>query len=770
MRSIALSLIALISAFSLQAQEDAVREVSRLLETSRSNFPAMRPQVFFSQDKYTPGDTAFFRMFILTESERILAARSLFTLELVNREGKTVMRQVVTCQPFGAANQLILPDSLAPGIYEVRLFSERMTTAYGLVSSLWIVGSTQWVRSMPDGFNITFHPEGGHLVPGTLNRLIIQSHGQMPESASLHGEAGRIMPVEFEQGLASVHFVPLAGQRYRLEYVGGGQVHSADLPSVEIDAVTLRVYPGPRKTHVVDITSGPRAPRKVLLFLMAGRQVVHSREVRFNQEGKANLLVTEGFFPEGFSELFLLDDELKPLSYRPVYLPGAPKATVSIAELPEAAGLRAEVGVSMAVTDEAGLPVRSSLTVAVIPEGTRMRPIRTPDPSLELRQIRPQFDWTAPASKVEREIIAQNPLPAHFVPNFPVLLHSGSLNLSGKVYSTDPDAPLPYLSRIVIYLHNDLIQYETAIDGAGNFHFDKIYDFMGSDKVFYKVINQQNKTLRAKVDWSMNLGEEIPVSLPTFETSAKEDPYGLLRSRKRTIDRSFNYFLQSDTASSVVTNFNEVLEREFQGADIIMRPSEYVPFETMRELILEVVPALKFRVHGKDSAVEVSLTTKNPAFVPMRYAEGNPLYVIDGYLTTNTRYLMSLSPRDIEAVKIINEIGKLDKLQNLARDGVLFIQTRIPEKTRRDIEKELYPIAGLSPTLSMPMNYPSQKRVPDLRSLLYWTPLMDTDSTGRAQFTFRTSDLPGPYWLRIMGVTETGHMFTAEKRFEVTFK
>jgi len=190
----------------------------------------------------------------------------------------------------------------------------------------------------------------------------------------------------------------------------------------------------------------------------------------------------------------------------------------------------------------------------------------------------------------------------------------------------------------------------------------------------------------------------------------------------------------------------------------------------MRELILEVIPFLKFRVHGTDSVMEVALNTKNPAFVPMRYAQGNPLYVIDGYMTTNTRYLMSLSPRDIEVVKIINEIGKLDKLQNLARDGVLFIQTRFPERTRSELEKELYPMAGLSPTLALPTKYPAQKRVPDLRSALYWTPLTDTDSTGHARITFRTSDLPGPCWIRVMGVTSTGHLFTAEKRFEVKFK
>lgn len=763
-------LVTLTSALSLRAQDDTVREVARLLEVNRNTYPAMRPQVFFSQDKYAPGDTAFFRLFILTETERILSERSLFTIELVNHSGVVVMRQVVTSQIYGAANQLVLPESLEPGVYEVRLFSERMTTAYGLTTQLLVAGTRQMIRKASGETRITFHPEGGHLVPGALNRVIIWARGKIPESASLNSEEGRITTVEFEDGLASVHFIPRDGQRYWLEYVAQENVQRVALPPAERNAVTLRVYPGPKKTRIIDISSGENTPRTSTLYLIAGREAIHSQGVRFDRNGKANVLVAEGFFPEGFSELFLLDEELKVLSYRPVYMAATPKATVSVSQLPESVGLRTNVEILLNVTDMAGQPQLSSLSISVIPEETRLSPLRTPDPSLELRHVQPLFDWTGPATRVEKEILARYTAPARIVPEFPVLLHSANLNLSGRAYSTDPQVTLPYLSRIVLYLHNDQMQYEAPIDGNGNFHVEKIYDFMGSDKIFYKVIDQKKHDVPANVDWSQNLGEEIPFSLDPYETTSAEDAYGTIRSRKQAIDRSFNYFLLPDSGSTGILNFNARLEQAFRDADIVVRPGDYVPFETMRELILEVIPALKFRVHGKDSVVEVTLDTKNPAFVPMRYAEGNPLYVIDGYMTTNTRYLMSLSPRDIEVVKIINEIGKLDKLQNLARDGVLFIQTRIPEQTRRDLEKELYPISGLSPTLSMPMKYPNQKRVPDLRSLLYWTPQINTDSTGVARVNFRTSDLPGPCWVRIMGVTATGHMFTAEKRFVVSFK
>jgi len=439
--------------------------------------------------------------------------------------------------------------------------------AYGLITPLLVVGTSQMIAAKPADTRITIHPEGGHLIPGGLNRVIILAQGVPPESASLHGEAGRIMQVEFEEGLASVHFLPMTGQRYHLEYVVQGSVQRMEFPPVEPKAMTMRVHPGPRKTQVIDVSSGPKAPRAGTLFLTAGRKVLHSQEVRLNDEGKASILVAEGFFPEGFSELFLLDEEIQLLSYRPVYVPASPKAIVSIGELPEAAGLRTDVEVSLTVTDEAGLPLRSSLTVSVIPEATRLTPIRTPDPSLELRHIQPPFDWTGPTTRIEKDVIARSPIPTRLVPDYPVLLHSGSLSLSGKAYSTDPTAVLPYLSRMVIYLHNDLIQYEAPIDGNGNFHFEKIYDFLGADKVFYKVINKEKQVSRVRVDWSANLGEEIPFSLGKLQPIDAEDAYGMIRSRKQTIDHSFSYFLAPDSMAVGVRNFNAVLEDKFQGAD-----------------------------------------------------------------------------------------------------------------------------------------------------------------------------------------------------------
>lgn len=752
----------------LMAQDELVATLSKQLEDSRTNFPAMRPQVFFSQDKYAPGDTAFFRLFILTETESILAERSLLTLELVNPKGLVCARQVVTSQRYGAANQLILPDSLSAGWYEVRLFSDRMTLAYGLSVRVMIVNERQMVRQPARGEAIRFFPEGGHLVTGALNRVVIRALGNVPVSAALISDEGRLMSVAFdESGLGEAQFVPQRDRKYWLEYVIGEKSLMAPLPETEPEAIALRIYRGPKKTYVLDLNTGPKGPRSAFLLIVAARQVLHSQEIRFKSD-RANILVSSDFFPEGFSEVFVVNEERKILAYRPLYVPVQAAAQISFTGLPEAAALRQDVKVTLKLVDAEGKPVSAGLAVSVIPDNVRQRPLRTPDATLELRPAPPFFDWTQSSAKLDREIVATQ-LPQGIVPEYPPLIHRSNLTLTGRAFSKDPSTTLPYLSRMVIYLQEDKIQYETAIDGAGNFEFSKIYDFLGSDKVYYKVLHLGKQVPQVGIAWTSTSGEFVPFNQDNYIEGTQSDSYGQLRKRKKSVDHSFTYFLSADSTLTKVDNYNAKLESEFRGPDITINPGEYVSFGTMRELMLEVIPNVRFRVNGKDSVILVDLRTNSP-LVPMRYPEGNPLYVIDGCLTSNTSYLMSLSPKDLISVKVIQDIEKLNRLENLAKDGVLFIQTRIPERTRRDLGRELHPMEGLSPTLSMATRYSTKARVPDLRSLLYWSPLLDADSTGTATFSFRTSDLPGSYWIRVMGTTTTGHLVTGEQQFMVNFK
>ena len=60
-----------------------------------------------------------------------------------------------------------------------------------------------------------------------------------------------------------------------------------------------------------------------------------------------------------------------------------------------------------------------------------------------------------------------------------------------------------------------------------------------------------------------------------------------------------------------------------------------------------------------------------------------------------------------------------------------------------------------------------QSRTPDLRNTLYWNPSVKTNSNGKAEIEFWTSDLPGIYTINIQGIAGTGEKISLYKSFTV---
>ncbi|MDQ6813150.1 MAG: hypothetical protein M3040_05405, partial [Bacteroidota bacterium] len=77
------------------------------------------------------------------------------------------------------------------------------------------------------------------------------------------------------------------------------------------------------------------------------------------------------------------------------------------------------------------------------------------------------------------------------------------------------------------------------------------------------------------------------------------------------------------------------------------------------------------------------------------------------------------------------------------------------------ITREFY-----SPVYQTPLEYAS--RLPDFRSLLYWSPNIKTDPSGKKEISFYTSDVPGKYAVVLQGISTQGKagskVFTIEVR------
>jgi hypothetical protein len=148
----------------------------------------------------------------------------------------------------------------------------------------------------------------------------------------------------------------------------------------------------------------------------------------------------------------------------------------------------------------------------------------------------------------------------------------------------------------------------------------------------------------------------------------------------------------------------------------------------------------------------------------------DPIYIIDGIMTSSTAKFLSIKPEDVLSIKIINNPNKLSQLGSLGQYGVIFIESKKGNLFSK-VNENLFPVVGLSQSVWKPehaTNITNVKAgIPDLRSTLYWNPAVKSDLKGFNEITFMTSDDAGPMRIKVQGITAEGKPFSAENTFSV---
>jgi hypothetical protein len=145
--------------------------------------------------------------------------------------------------------------------------------------------------------------------------------------------------------------------------------------------------------------------------------------------------------------------------------------------------------------------------------------------------------------------------------------------------------------------------------------------------------------------------------------------------------------------------------------------------------------------------------------------------MIDGIIINDLNVLADLNPERVEKVEVV-------KTPCLTGDRILHGIVNVITKTGdfSDISMPEYAVMipykvveevpdFIAPDYSDPKVMIS--RTPDLRNTLYWNPLLKTDSSGKANLTFHTSDLPGNYIIYIHGISDSGKIVVVRKSFRV---
>jgi hypothetical protein len=765
--------------------EDVIKFFTEKFENYTKRHKQVKVHLFFNQDKYSPGDTAFYKAHFLTDGLQLLPGKQILNLELYNQDGKIVQHQSFSVRDGVGANQIILSKSISPGIYLLVVYSDWMRNFGANLfyqKQITITGQKR-ISSIPQAASssISFYPEGGKLVEGIPNRVVVRSSGV--HTIQLIDDLGQVR-AEFmldDQGLGSFLITPEPNMRYFARITGNTQQYK--LPGAASDGIALHLTSGmntePLKLLISTPATSELRNQNLYLMMVAQSRVSYSVPIRLGSTEAHQLLLPQRNLPEGVTQLYILNEKGIVLAERLVFIIPQSEIHVGVSTDKATYHSREKVVVEIVVNDELGNPIQTDLAVSVL--NKKLFPDQTSKPLSDELLFTSDFYNSSSSFEIDRSKASwlstlDNYLITQKWNRFQwsdVLTDTHSNmqygfrnTLSVEGIALDGSGlPVPDSTSINVFLQEQMMGYEVYTQRDGQFDLPFLFDFWGDDRMFYlmekgkKEIN--NSSLIIKRD-------TLAISTGfSFQEGESTDSYGDFKFKKGLIDGSFSFYANTSLQKNTgLLNPNAAFEDELFGADVSINVEEYVIFPTMEELIREVIPSLLHRKVPGKSIVRVMLSDASVI------TTGDPLYIIDGVMSRNSPYFLSLKPSEILSVKIVKDLNKLQRFGAMGKNGIVLVQTKKPDSENLTRQSNIIQVKGLSKPLefrSPDYATKSNTRIPDFRSTLYWDTSLKTDSRGKASFSFYTSDDSGPLEVKLEGITSKGNPFSGQGKVMVVF-
>jgi hypothetical protein len=334
--------------------------------------------------------------------------------------------------------------------------------------------------------------------------------------------------------------------------------------------------------------------------------------------------------------------------------------------------------------------------------------------------------------------------------------HNAENYLEGRALLKSGE-PVPNTSLITFYLHRSDFIYSVNTNKDGYFTFPLFKEFE-NEEIFYSVSHNGISL----VDATLSL---VDYSLPSVARNggalaSGSNPYGTYTYEREIIVDSYKHYLVKRSE-----NITRVGDSDDWSAEIVVEMDKYEPFKSMTEVFVNVVPMVRYKKTKTGEMLRVFLQKS------AMLATESPVFVVDGIMTDNFEYVMSLNPTLLERIGVLRSEYELARYGDLGVHGIIFIETSIPDhsrilpRTSRTIN-----VTGISSFGKVKANQffsfsIRDERVPDLRPVLYWYSGKPTNE--RLNLKFATSDDVGRYILQIYIVDQNGVLHTASSAFQV---
>lgn len=323
----------------------------------------------FDKDAYLPGETVFFKSYLIQSGLATAATSNLFVE--ISSPSMPVIQKAFPVYGGSATGSFDLPASLTACFVTVRAFTENHLPDSVAVyeHSLPLVGNGQQLQVGASGsVSLRLFPEGGALTEGVNNTvafLAIGADGRpLTVNAVLENDKGQTITTleTLHAGMGRFQFVPEAATSYRIRYTTTAGNSSIPLPVAAAQNLSLHVEQLNGKLYYIISTRAKGAEFDELQIALQVRgQELYRTKINFKDQFLTNGMIDASRLAAGIAVMQLFDKNGRLLASRPVFLNYAKATKPVVINASGMTGLRAKKAVQLEMNDTA----YTNLSVAV---------------------------------------------------------------------------------------------------------------------------------------------------------------------------------------------------------------------------------------------------------------------------------------------------------------------------------------------------------------------------------------------------------------------
>ena len=666
-----------------------------------------------------------------------------------------------------------------------------------------------------DDYDITFHPEGGYLIPDENCVVAFKAIGKDGKGVDVAGKivdsSGKEIAAFKTQhaGMGKANITPRSGENYIAVLTDGRRFA---LPAADERATVLQVRHTAPDSITINV-AGNNLENGTIVLQQRGI-VLWASDADSNSSFR--FATTDAL--SGVMQILLLDSNLNPVSERLVFCDNDDYADATITPDSKTYGNRKLVDITTDVTTTRG----GNFAVSVIDNGTAavdsINPVKaqlllSSDIKGYIENPGYYFSTSSPSvtEALDNLMLTQGwsryDIPAILKGDisYPVQPIEKSMLITGSVNSKWRNKPLKDISLALISPATGYGNITTT-DGEGRFKFDG-FEYPDGTTYFVQAVNNSGAFEDNIVIDSLAY-PVIGVLPPSYKTAGFNIPPSALKQRAE-MNPELKSILLSEVVISELMMKSEnrwlagIISSQVNTSDPALRGVTSVEDAIMRLNGISVSGSGNITFRGRpvgvfidnvplDATVNLGMGAPETLDAGTRAIQGRSRMFRQSTLRDPKGYIYTSPSTNLPEVNIINEInnvcsyddiasisflrgGAASVIGNRAPGGTIVIKTK-DGKTFSKIREHNPHIA-----IAKPLGYQKAAEFyspkyevtdrpdgTDLRSTVYWNPCVRFGDDGKADFEFFTSDNPATsYTIFIEGITDDGRIITGSSQIEI---